>query len=390
MQHHWSEIIVHWVVAILPVIPFGLAFLAYRRTLSAKRVTVLQVMRRPGVVNSYTSVFGREGQDSESGATPELCVQKLFDLYYNWRSYCYGLGLNAVIIWLATACTLAHFGLDIGCTAGLGSLAAKTPTTLSLGFAGAYLWSLYEIVKRYRSADLTPAVFHFAWIRMGAACIVGPLASTAAADGAKPLIAFSFGLLPVQSMFDFVTDYTRKRLAISIPSRDTAPAGFQNLQGMTDEVIERLEEEGVDSVQSLAYSDPMRFFLKTDLEWVVIIDLIDQALLCNYIDKDIQLLRPLGVRGSIEMAVIHPRLLSTDDSERAEAMRIVAIAAEKCGNQKVDEVLNLIRTLYEDDQVQLVWRLFGGSFDHPVRDSAPVQDAPFVSSALAAGVWLAS
>ena len=122
----------------------------------------------------------------------------------------------------------------------------------------------------------------------------------------------------------------------------------------------------------------------------MIIDLIDQALLCNYIDKDIQLLRPLAVRGSIEMAVIYPRLLSADDTERAEATRIVAIAAEKCGNQKVDEVLNLIRTLYEDDQVQLVWRLFGGSFDYPVRYPVPAQDAPFVSSALAAGMGLAS
>jgi len=85
------------------------------------------------------------------------------------------------------------------------------------------------------------------------------------------------------------------------------------------------------------------------------------------------------------MAVLYSRLVSVNDKEREEAKSIVATAAEKWGNRKFEEVLNLIRTLYEDDQVQLVWRLFGGSFDRPVHEQfVTAQDAAFVSNGLAA------
>jgi len=358
----WVEVIGTWIISLLPGLIFVLMYLAYRRVLFGKLLTVRQVMAQQGVLDSYLNVFRQRNSDDHRD--PERLVKELFDLYYHWRSYAFGLALNVAITLIAVLCILAHQGLPLGIPGKISELARQTPISLSAAFAGAYIWNMYDIVKRYRAGDLTPAAFHFSWIRLGAACVVGPLAATAAVEGAKPVIAFAFGLLPLQTVFDYFIGYANKRLGITSTTVQAAGPTLHNLQGLTEDMISQAAEGGIDSTQALAYCDPMKLFLKTNVEWVVIIDLIDQALLYNYIDTKLAALRPLGIRGSIETAVIWKRFLAGGDEATRAAELMVSISSALGITNGDAEVKNLIRTIYEDDQVNLIWQLFGGSFDH--------------------------
>lgn len=356
------QIAATWVASFFPGLIFVLMYLAYRRVLFGKRLTVRQVLNQQGVLDSYLNAFPQ--RDVANRRDPDSLVSEVFDLYYHWRSYAFGLALNVAVTTLAVACTLASQHLPLGLPGRLPELAGHTPISLSAAFAGAYIWNLYDIVKRYRAVDLTPAAFHFSWIRLAAACIVGPLAATAAVEGAKPVIAFGFGLLPLQAMFDYFIGYTTKKLGITTATVQAAGPTLQNLQGATEEMIDQLAEGGIDSTQALAYCDPMKLFLKTNVEWVVIIDLIDQALLFNYTDTKLDALRLMGIRGSIETAVIWDRFQAGGDEALHATELMTAVSTALGVPNDNTEVKNLIRTIWEDDQVDLIWKLFGGSFDH--------------------------
>ncbi|HWZ43867.1 MAG TPA: hypothetical protein VNW97_10335 [Candidatus Saccharimonadales bacterium] len=353
--------VIYWCAAILPSLPFVIIYLAYRRTLLGKRLTVQQVMGRQNVIQSYLSAFGKADADNGKPLTPGDVVRTLFNLYYHWGSYAFGITLNVVITIIMSAAILTKAKVPLGLPPALEALAQAMLPAVAFGFAGAYIWDLYDLLNRYRGVDITPASFQFSWLRLLAGSIVGPLGSLAVAEGVKNIAAFGLGVLPLQTIFQFFADYASKKLSITANESPVEASTLHKLQGMTRNQIDRLAEEGIDSTATLAYSDPMKMFLKTDIEWVVIIDIIDQALLFNYVGDKLSLLRPVGIRGSIETAVIYERLISNKAQEVEEAEALVKIVAGKL-ELSGPEALNLIRTVWEDDQVDLLWRVFGDTF----------------------------
>jgi hypothetical protein len=360
---------IYWLAAAAPALPFLVLYMAYRRTLLGKRFTVQQVMVRKGVLTSYLNVFGRTDASAEKkDVEPNEVVDALFNLYYHWASYGFGLVLNIVITTAITVCMFIRAGINMGLAPGLESLGQGMSPAVAFGFAGAYLWNLYDLVKRYQVVDMTPASFQFCWLRLLTATIVGPLASLAAAEGIKNAVAFGFGMLPLQAIFQYFADFATKRLNIGVSQKPVAGPTLHYLQGMTADIIDRMSDEGIDSTATLAYADPMKLFLKTDIEWVVIIDIIDQALLFNYVGEKLESLRPTGIRGSIELAVIYERLVNGDKADVTQATELTRLLAQRIG-MSMAEMRNLIQTVWEDGQVELLWELFGESFSDEEMDT---------------------
>jgi hypothetical protein len=69
--------------------------------------------------------------------------------------------------------------------------------------------------------------------RLLAGSVVGPLGTLAIAEGAKNIVAFGLGVLPLQTMFQFFTDYVSKRLSITANQTPQADPTLHKLQGMT-------------------------------------------------------------------------------------------------------------------------------------------------------------
>ena len=120
---------------------------------------------------------------------------------------------------------------------------------------------------------------------------------------------------------------------------------------MRKRIIERLSEENIFNCQTLAYSDPIKLFLKTNFQLKTILDWIDQALLYNYVTDKVQVLRLIGIRGITELAALY----ELKGKHRNAVSQAVAQRLEI----GIDELGNIIDNNYFDPHVDFIWDLQG-------------------------------
>lgn len=182
--------------------------------------------------------------------------------------------------------------------------------------------------------------------------------SAAFADSLKPAIAFAVGLFPTKELFDFARGQARKRLDIAMSAQPAEAPNLYKLQGLSEGMVDRLLDQGIESAAQLATADPIKLLLRTNIEWKTILDVIDEAILFNYFGDKIEKLRPFGIRGAIELASIQDQLVGNEASARQEAQALVARIAELL---EVPEpaIRNAIQNAWEDVQVDFLWSLWG-------------------------------
>lgn len=337
--------VVYWLIALAPALPIPLIYLAYRKILAKKRESLSSLMAQDGVFACYQKRFGRDDE------TAEKVVKELFNLYYGPITYVLPIVMNIVVIALGIMIGMAYASVPFALPLGVKNLVRIAPVTLALGFAGAYIQSLYDTLRRCRESDLSAYSLHFTWVHMVLASILGALVAKAFAAGVDQFVAFGLGLFPLKDTFEYVRNMTKKRLEISVDLDEIRGLPLGLAQGLNKTVVDRLDEEGITSIVDLAYSDPIKLFLKTNYPWAWVIDVMDQALLINYIGSKIERLRPIGIRGSIEMSVLgEPNV--TDN-----IMTLITISARRL-DFTPEEVRSLGQTMYADEQVDLIWQLF--------------------------------
>jgi|SRR6266850_1553503 len=351
----WStgRLILLWVIAVAPGVPYILLYMGHRKNLLNKRNMLNNLMSEGGVFDSYQARFGQADEKREKR---EKIVADLFDLYYRAGTYWMAVALNIVVVTMGMAIGMIRAGISLGLPAEIEALARSAPLTLSMGFAGAYLLSLYDTLRRCRTSDLSAYSLHFTWVHMILASILAPLVCQAFTPAVGAPVAFGLGLLPIKDTVDFARESAKKKLEMSTTTQASKAPPLSLVQGLNKDVIDRLEEEGITSTVELAYYDPIKLFLKTNFQWAWVIDVMDQAILINYIGDKIEVLRPVGIRGAIEMTVLgEPTRAGATVQQRIS--NVVAIVASRLGMTQ-DEALNLGDNLYEDGQVDLLWELF--------------------------------
>jgi len=110
-------------------------------------------------------------------------------------------------------------------------------------------------------------------------------------------VAFGLGLFPLKDTFEYARNMAKKKLEISVDPEEVKGLPMGLVEGLNKKVVDRLDEEGITSIVDLAYSDPIKLFLKTNYPWAWVIDVMDQALLINYIGSKVEAVRPIGIRG---------------------------------------------------------------------------------------------
>jgi hypothetical protein len=188
--------------------------------------------------------------------------------------------------------------------------------------------------------------------------ILGYLISLGVADSLKVLAGFVVGAFPAKTLLDFLRVQAKKHFNLQADTHPSEGPTLHKIQGLTNDVIETLSDEGIQSTASLAYADPIRLLLRTSLEWNVLLDIIDQSILFNYIEDKLCLLRRLGIRGAIELAGIGEDLEDDEEKVRKHAKKVVELIASKLGEPEV-AVNSLIQVLREDPQVEFIWDLLG-------------------------------
>lgn len=328
-----------WILALPLGVPYLSLAWAYRRPLSVKRVSLVRLLdgdRFKRYINAY----------DPAGTDPEAVISRLFEKTYHWRVYVLPVATTLIVTFAASVVLLAAAEAPMGLPTHLKQIIDKTPRTAYAGFAGAYLWCLLDLLQRYRALDLTPISLHFLWLRLLAAPVVGAVFAAQVREPSDLVLAFVVGAFPLRRLAQLARVTAHQHLRLGNEAADEP--NLYKLQGLTRDVIGRLEEEGCVSTEHLANADPVSLLMNTGLEWKVILDIVDQAILYNYVGDKLEALRPMGIRGAIE-------LVELSDPKNDE---MILLIATELGQNRV-AIEKLILTLRDDPQVDFIWTLWG-------------------------------
>jgi hypothetical protein len=359
------------VLAFLPCLFYPVVCVAYYRVLAYKQRQIGNILSHPGVANAFAQTRTSKTVLTP-GADPAKAVESLFGLKYDWHSYVFPVAANMILLAIAIMICLIDIGLSPGFPAVVQEKLRFLPVAFFAGVAGAFIWGVYDLLDRYGDVSITPLAFHLLWLRLLAAAVMSSLVQYLAATSITPLVAFSIGAFPVQTLSDFVRGIAKDKIKLSNTESVAQPPNLQALQGTSEKTIEQLGGECIETTQQLANTEPIKLLLETNLEWAVILDLIDQAMLHMYVGDKLNDLRPLGIRGSIEFASIYSDLHSGRPEDHARGQAMCSRVAEKLDQHDGVAVEWLAATLWLDPKVKYIRQLwFGESQPENDGEAAP-------------------
>jgi hypothetical protein len=169
---------------------------------------------------------------------------------------------------------------------------------------GVYVYTLLLIIHRMQSAALSSEFLLAATLRSLITLVLGfvagqtELIQAVGTDNQSRFLYFIMGAFP-----SWALQALRRRVVSifqpTVPSQEAL--SLEYVDGINDQISERLEELGISDIQHLASADPGELTLRTLYPLARSIDWVDQALLITYLRDKIGVARQLGVRGAIDM-----------------------------------------------------------------------------------------
>jgi hypothetical protein len=225
------------------------------------------------------------------------------------------------------------------------------------GAVGAYTYVLLELGRRSFRHDLTGGVA----IWSVATIAIGPLlAGTVALSwqlkltGDSPwqagVVLFFAGFAP-RRIIAAVEQAALQLLRIGpAGSVETRTVPLTKIRGITPAIEERLGEEGIYDVHTLASAEPVRLVRNTSFDLRQILWWMDEALLIANLPRTWQALEDAGITGAIDLANYALEGNGPTDAELSKLAEIAGLTPEL--------MRSTIARLYADAQVRYVWTLY--------------------------------
>jgi hypothetical protein len=294
-------------------------------------------------------------------------TERLIERSFAWWALGWRYGLPALLLALmAFASLYALFGMQL-----MGAWPWQNTAILEaaqLGAVGAYLSVLLYLARRVVRHDLTPG----GAMLSATTLVLGPVLAGAVGSivdksfrppGDSPwttqALYLALGMAP-RRFASAILEAIRKlwfseEAATAPPPTRIVP--LTQVRGITPDIEERLSEEGVYDVTTLAMADPISLYRNTSFELRQILCWMDEALLILFAPEQWSALEKAGISGAIDLATYGDR--------GAEALQRLA------GGSKADPGLlgDLVQRLSEDAQVGTIWVLYQS-------DSPPIPENP--------------
>jgi hypothetical protein len=173
---------------------------------------------------------------------------------------------------------------------------------LTMAFFGGFIWSAQNIVRRLINCDLRPSVYYSVGLRIILASLVAlVLSMSLGTDGADilgirnglPAISFLAGMFPERLVSFFIRQY---RQFFEGEGNLGKTLSLDNIEGISTQHRERLEEIGIDNAQNLANASLTQLLIDTPFESRLLLDWIGQAKLLTYVKEDMDKFRSIGIR----------------------------------------------------------------------------------------------
>lgn len=336
-------------VIVFSVLPFLIA-LVFRAAVIPRRksnmLTVLESARRPSARSLE--------DDRDSAETTQYVasgirrVDKDFDSLYSTRLLFPAFLLT---VFYMAALTLGVSVLAKGkcpvlpCFPFSGCFQAALLVNPIFASVGAYVFNMGVLIRRSFMADITKNVYWASINRLIIACGFAIVLYPMLRFKPSPVFCFAAAFVPRL----FIT-LIRKKTTQLLGSPDTGveELDIQLVQGIDVWKEERLEEEGIESVQNLATADVLTLAVKTHYPLRTLVDWMDQAILVQRFPIAFKALQKAGMSVSaIELAALG---LASNPS-------LTALLA-----QKIDiDVLILeqaMSSFSQDAAVRILWRLW--------------------------------
>ena len=341
----------------VPSLTYPLICLTYYFVLKQKRNEIFHLIKGE-TLKRYLNAYGLYG---EKNGAREYNEKYLFRKYYDWKGYFLPVILNMLSAIILSLTFFAQKELIKITDSTLSNLIMSIPLTVVTGFAGAYVWSHYDLLRRFFVIDLSPHPLYNMWIRFMVSGILAYLISPAFTDSVALLIAFGVGTFPLHTLNNFLRKGVLEKLKLEDELKNSEKPNLYLLQGMTKNIIERFEEENIYSAQHLALADPIRLLMKTNIEWTTLLDFIDQAILYSYVGNKITEIRECGIRCAMELSQLQKKLDSNNTDDIKSAENLTDVIAKKLQWEK-ESVTNMINILDGDDQLTFISDLWGEAF----------------------------
>ena len=164
---------------------------------------------------------------------------------------------------------------------------------------GAFAWAVTDQLSRIRRRDLAPMDVHSWNFRFLVSIPFGFAFAAVLKEDLGIPIAFFLGAFPTQTLFTFARRIAVQRLGLGEQQGDSVLELMQ-LQSIDRSNAERFQDEGINTISTLAWADPIDLTLRTNFDFNYVLDCMSQALLWVYVQEKAKLLYPLSLRGAQE------------------------------------------------------------------------------------------
>jgi hypothetical protein len=268
-----------------------------------------QYLPRPPATSSYFLEWRRLGGDRLEGL-PNIYKQK-FQAYYG-RSATGDLddaddskvakSSGFLPIFVATAVFAVGWTALLGHSPIYSTSAMTVRDVLGFGFAGAYVFILQMLMRRYFQSDLKPSAYIGAVVRVITVLIVVLVVHRVWLDGQTPgqeaAVAFIIGFFPLMGI-QFLHRLATLALRYAVPSLKNAYP-LSDLDGLNIWYEARLLEEGIEDMQNLSTANLVDVILHTRVPVGRLVDWVDQAVLYLHLELPKQERRKLANGESTE------------------------------------------------------------------------------------------
>ena len=152
-------------------------------------------------------------------------------------------------------------------------------------FLGAYVFTLFHVVRGYHRRDLHPKTYNTIVVRILAAYALSLVVSVVSDAPGAEVLMFFVGFMP-QSALVWLREKAAGKGGIGqhIPLHEPAP--LTKLEGIDLYDRTRLAEEGINNIEALAHADIVDLMSSTRISAAELVDWTDQAILYLHVGGD--------------------------------------------------------------------------------------------------------
>ncbi len=281
--------------------------------------------------------------------------KEFYDRHFGWHLFLVPLVVYGLLVLVLLVLSALSVGQWL-------ELREKTPGSLPhlavVAFAGAYVFVVYRQIGAAFSQQLVPGDLMRSALRLALAIPMGYAVAGLFKEALALPLVFILGVFPLGDTVRILRRLAIKKFKIGdSPTGDEESELQRELQGVDQRNAERFANQGVTTLLQLAYRDPIKLMILTNLEFSYVIDCVSQALLRLYLGEGIDKTRRFGLRGAQEATNLYVEFYSKDQETKHAAKAIFQRCASEL-NMELQELIRVVAEVVEDPYTEFLHRFW--------------------------------